>query len=62
MKTLLQESREWREQKQIELENSGFVFDPPVNAGELSVGEMDDLLALSVGESTFTFTDVTRIA
>ena len=62
MKTLLQEGRERREQKQAELENSGFVFEPPVNAGELSIGEIDDLLTLSVGESTFTDTDVTRIA
>jgi hypothetical protein len=54
--------REKHAAMKIEFEKSCFVFDPPVNPDDLSVGEMRDLLSLEIGESTFTDQDVKRIA
>ena len=59
---LLAGARKRRELFQVELEQSGFVFDPPVEPTELSIEEINDLLALSVGGSTFTDREITRIA
>lgn len=54
--------REKHAAMKLEFEKYGFVFDPSVNPDDLSVGEMRDLLALEIGESTFTDQDVKRIA
>jgi len=43
------------------LQASGREFDPAVTHDQISVGAVEDLLALEVGESTFVECDVTRI-
>jgi hypothetical protein len=54
--------REKHASMKLKFEKSASVFEPSVNPDDLSVGEMIDLLALEIGESTFTDQDVKRIA
>lgn len=58
----MKEIRNQRAEKAAELKN--FAFSATINFENLSINELDDLLALNVGESTYIFNqgDVTKIA
>ena len=61
------EMRKRNEIKKAELEALNFTFEPAISLDGLSYGEMEDLAALQIGESTFAGAageecDVTRVA
>lgn len=60
----LAEARKRREVKRIELEAMNLKFSPEITFENMSMDEMDDLAALNIGETTYTFDfgDVTRTA
>jgi hypothetical protein len=67
MKTLLQESRERRDKRAMEVAKLGRKFSIPIDYNSLSMAELNDLAELDIGETTCiiidnTAPDVTRIA
>jgi hypothetical protein len=63
----LTEIKNRQAQKRAELEALNFTFSPAISFDGISIGEMEDLAALQIGESTFAGAsgeecDVTRIA